>query len=119
MEVRSPEAGMTIDKDMVLVMKIHEVLVGEMGAKPLALKFLIDSQRVFGVDGHYEAEYMLKEGGSLIFMCKQIKKDMIFRVSMGRGQMNYAVEMDKFVGDDLMIKSIFDIKELIEQWMRA
>ncbi len=119
MEVRSPEAGMTIDKDLVLVMKIHEVLVGEMGAKPLALKFLIDAQRVFGVDGHYEAEYELKEGGSLIYMCKQIKKDMIFRVSFGKGQMNYAVELDKFVGDDLIVKSIFDVKELVEQWMRA
>jgi len=110
---------MLIDKDMVLVMKIHEVLVGEMGAKPIALKFLIDSQKATGVDGHYEAEYELKEGNTLRFMCKQVKKDMIFRVSMGKGQMSYAVELDKYVSDDLIARSIFDIKELVDQWIRA
>jgi hypothetical protein len=119
MDVRSPEAGLPIDKDMVLVLKIHEVLIGEMGAKHVALKFLIDSQRAFGVDGHYEAEYELKDGGSLTFMCKQVKKDMIFRVSMGKGQMSYAVDLDKYVSDDLMVKSIFDVKELLETWMKA
>lgn len=110
---------MLIDKDMVLVLKIHEVLVGELGAKPIALKFLIDSQSAVGVDGHYEAEYELKEGGPLKFMCKHVKKDMIFRVSLGRGQMSYAVELDKYVGEDLMARSVFDIKELLDEWIRA
>jgi hypothetical protein len=119
MEPRSPEAGMPIDKDMILVTKIHELLVGEFGARPIMLKFLVDSQRTNNVDGHYEAEYELKSGTSLKFMCKLVKKDMIFRVTMGMSQLNYAVDLDKFINDDLVPISIFDIKELLDQWMKA
>lgn len=110
---------MIIYKDIVLVMKINEVLVGEFGAKPIMLKFLVDSQRVSGVDGHYEAEYELKNGRSLAYSCKQVKKDMIFRVSLGKGVMNYSVDLDRYVNDDLIARSIFDIKGLLDQWMRA
>ncbi len=119
METRSPEAGMPIDKDMVLVMKIHELLVGEFGARPILLKFLVDSQRTNGIDGHYEAEYELKSGASLKFMCKLVKKDMIFRVKLGMSQLNYAIDLHKFINDDLMPISILDIRELLDQWMRA
>jgi hypothetical protein len=119
MDVRSPEAGLPIDKDMALVMKIHDVLVSEFGAHPIMLKFLIDSQRLDGVDGHYEAEYELKSGGSLKFTCKQVRKDMIFRVSLGKGQLNYSVELGKYINDDLMAVSIFDIRELVDQWLKG
>ena len=82
-------------------------------------KFLIDAQGVSGIDGHYEAEYDLKSGGSLKFQCKQARKDMIFRVSLGKGATSYSVEIDKYVSDDLMPVSIFMIRELVDQWLRA
>jgi hypothetical protein len=110
---------MPLDKDMVLVMKIHELLVGEFEARPIKLKFLVDSQRTSGVDGHYEAEYELKSGTTLKFMCKLVKKDMIFRVTVGMTQKSYALDMDKLINDDLVPISIFEIKDLLDQWIRA
>ena len=119
MDVRYPEAGMPINKDMVLVMKIHELLVGEFGARPISLKYVIDSQRTSGFDGHYEAEYELKSGQTLKFMCKLVKTDMIFRVIMGMNQLSYALDLNKLVDDNLMPVSILDIRELLDKWMKA
>jgi hypothetical protein len=119
MDVAPPEVGFPIDKDMILVLKVHELLVGEFGAHPVMLKFLIDSQSVGRLDGHYEAEYELRSGKSLRFMCKQARRDMIFRVSLGKGELSYTVDLDRHISDDLMPRSIFDIRALIDQWLKA
>jgi len=62
MEVRAPEAGLQISRDTALVLIANQLLVTEHGARPITVKFLVDSQRVNGVDGHYEAEYELNNG---------------------------------------------------------
>lgn len=110
---------MPIGKDMILVTKIHELLVSEFEARPIKLKFVVDSQRTHGVDGHYEAEYELKSGTTLKFMGKLVRRDMIFRVMLGMGQMNYTVDLNKLISDDLAPISIFEIRELLDQWMKA
>ncbi len=118
MEAGVEEAGMPIDKDMVLVMKIHETLVGELGARPITLKYVVDSQRMNGGNGHYEAEYEFKSGPNLKFMCKLVRRDMIFRVMLGPRQLNYAIDLNKLIDDDLMPRSYLDIRELVDQWMK-
>ena len=119
MDVRPAEAGMTIDKDMILVLKIHELLVQEYGAHPVTLKYVLDSQRANGMDGHYEAEYDFRNGKTLKFMCKLVRRDMIFRVMAGMNQLNYALDLNKMVDDDLIPVSMLDIRELVDQWMKV
>jgi hypothetical protein len=118
MEVGAEVAGMPIDKDMVLVIKIHETLVGELGARPITLKYVVDSQRANGVGGHYEAEYEFKSGPNLKFMCKLVRRDLIFRVMLGPRQLNYAIDLNKLIDDNLMPISYLDIRELVEQWLK-
>ena len=96
---------------------MHRILVGNYRAKPIRLKFVIDSQRVSGVDGHYEAEYELSNGVVLKLFCKQVRDDMVFKVMRGRGQLNYSVKLAKYVNEDLLAVNIGDHEELVFHWL--
>jgi hypothetical protein len=118
MEVRAPEAGLPIDRDMVLVLTLHKVLVSIHKASLVMVRFIIDSQRMNGVNGHYEAEYELPGGGVLRLYCKQTNDDMMFRVTRGKSQLNYSVKLSKYVDDDLMPISQRDCEDLVSHWLR-
>lgn len=117
MEVRAPEAGLPIDRDMVLVMTIHGVLVAAHKAKHVMLRFVVDSQRMTGIDGHFEAEYEMPGGEMMKVFCKQMRDDMIFSVTRGRSQLNYSVKLTKFVNDDLLAVNMKDYEELVRHWL--
>lgn len=118
MEVRAPQAGLSIDRDLIFVTNLHRVLVEGHGAKPIMLKFLIDSQRVNGINGHYEAEYELADGVVMRIYFKQSNDDMMFRVTRGRGQLNYSVKLAKYVNDDLLPINPEDYEDLVTHWLR-
>lgn len=118
MEVRAPEAGLPIGRECVFVIAINQVLVQRFGAKPLTLKFLVDSQRFNGVDGHYEGEYELAGGGYLKLHCKQVKDDMVFTVTRGNSQLGYSVRLGKYVSDDLVPISMAECEELVQHWLK-
>ena len=96
---------------------MHRILVGNHKAKPTRLKFVVDSQRVSGVDGHYEAEYELSNGIVLKLFCKQFRDDMMFKVTRGRGQLNYSVKLAKYVNEDLLAINIGDHEALVSHWL--
>jgi hypothetical protein len=117
MDVTAPEAGLPIDRDLILVTTLHRILVGNHKAKPIRLKFVVDSQRVSGVDGHYEAEYELSNGIVLKLFCKQLSDDMMFKVTRGRSQLNYSVKLAKYVNEDLMAINMRDCEDLVSHWL--
>ena len=117
MEVKAPEAGLPIDKDLILVVAFHEALVRKHGAKPIALKFLLDSQRSDGVDGHYEAEYEMRGGRPLKLRYKRVKNEMVIKVDKGRGQMSYSINIDRCVDEDLVPIPTHECDELVAQWV--
>lgn len=117
MEVRAPEAGLPLDKDLILVIALHETLVRNHGAKPIAMKFLLDSQRSDGVDGHYETEYEIKGGRVLKLFFKRVRNDMIVKVDKGRGQMSYSINIDRCVDEDLMPTPTKEYDDLASQWV--
>jgi hypothetical protein len=117
MEVRSPQAGLPIDRDLIFVTTLHRVLVESHSAKPIMLKFLIDSQRVSGINGHYEAEYELANGAVIRLYCKQSNDDMMFRVTRERGQLNYSVKLARYVNEDLIAINIEDYEDLVTHWL--
>ena len=115
MEVRAPQAGLPIDRDMIFVTTLHKVLVGNHSAKPILLKFLIDSQRVNGINGHFEAEYEFADGAVIRLYFKQANEDMMFRVTKERGQLNYSVKLAKYVNEDLIALNTEDYEDLVTQ----
>ena len=117
MEVRAPEAGLQISRDTALVLIANQVLVTGHGARPITVKFLVDSQRVNGVDGHYEAEYELNNGTYLGLHFKQVKDDITIRVRRGKSQLSYSVRIDKYVDEDLMPISMSDFTDLVHHWL--
>ena len=117
MEVRAPEAGLQISRDTALVLTANQVLVTQHGARPITVKFLIDSQRLNGVDGHYEAEYELKNGSYLGLYFKQVKDDIMIRVRRGKSQLSYSVRIDRFVDEDLMPVSMSEFEDLVHHWL--
>jgi len=114
--VRAPEAGLPIDKDLAFVLAINQVLVAEFGARPVLVKFLLDSQRMNGVDGHYEAEYETRSGQALRLYMKHSGRSMAIRVGIGRAQFNYSVDIDRYVTDDLVPTDIVEFRELVSDW---
>ncbi len=118
MEVRAPEAGLPIDRGCAFVIVLNQVLVQKFGARPISIKFLIDSQRLNGVDGHYEAEYELRNGANLKVHCKQVKDDMMFRVSRGSNLLSYSVKLGKYVNDDLVPISMAECEDLVSHWLK-
>lgn len=117
MEVRAPEAGLYIDRDMVVVMTLHGVLVSKHRARPLALKFLVDSQQDTGVDGHFEGEYELPGGEMLKVFCKKMRDDMVFTVRRGRSQLSYSVKLSQYVNDDLLPVNMEEYEDLVKHWL--
>ena len=118
MEVRAPQAGLPIDRDMIFVTTLHKVLVGNHSAKPILLKFLIDSQRVNGINGHFEAEYEFADGAVIRLYFKQVNEDMMFRVTKERGQLNYSVKLAKYVNEDLIALNTEDYEDLVTQLLK-
>lgn len=116
MEVRAPEAGLPIDKDLTFVMAVNQVLVAGFGARPVMIRFLVDSQRVDTVDGHFEAEYETRSGSSLRLHMKHSNGSMVIRVSLDKGQYNYSVEIDRYVTDDLVPVDLHEFEELVSDW---
>ena len=117
MEVRSPEAGFTIDRNMILVTTLNQVLVRNHGARAISMKFLVDSQRTNGMDGHFEMEYELKDGALLRINCKQSNEDMIFKVRRNGTQLNYCVPTDAFVSEDFVPTSLSEYEDLVMHWL--
>lgn len=117
MDFRAPEAGLPLDKEMMMVVSVHQALVGKYGARPIALKFLLDSQRSDGVDGHFEAEYELFSGTNIRLNIKRVKGEMVVKVMKGRGQVNYSVNIDKCVNDDLMPIQSKELDDLVSRWV--
>lgn len=117
MEVKAPVAGLPIDKDLILVVAFHEALVRKHGAKPITLKFLLDSQRSDGVDGHYEAEYEMRDGRPLKLRYKRVKNEMVIKVDKGRGQMSYSINIDRCVDEDLVSIPTHECDDLVAHWV--
>lgn len=118
MEVRAPQAGLPIDRDMIFVTTLHRILVEHHSAKPILLKFLIDSQRVNGINGHFEAEYEFANGAVIRLYLKQSNDDMMFRVTKERGQLNYSVKLAKYVNEDLIALNTEDYEALVTQLLK-
>ena len=117
MEAGSPEAGLPIERDMVFVTALNRVLVEKHGAKVVLIRFLIDSQRTSGIDGHYEMEHELKDGAMLKVHCKQSEGDMFFKVFREGTQLNYSVPVSTYVSEDLVPISPGDYEELVDHWL--
>lgn len=117
MEVNAPEAGMPIERDMIVVIGLHQVIVRRHGARPIRLKFLLDSQRQRSIDGHFEMEYELVDGSTLKVYCKLQGRSMLFKVSRGAGQLNYSVDIDKYVDEDLVPLSMPDYEDMVRHWL--
>jgi hypothetical protein len=117
MVVKGPEAGLPIDKDLILVVAFHEELVRKHGAKPITLKFLLDSQRSDGVDGHYEAEYEMGDGRPLKLRYKRIKNEMAIKVETGRAQLSYSINIDRCINEDLVHTPTLEFDDLVAHWV--
>ena len=117
MEVGSPEAGFTIDRNMILVTTLNQVLVRKHGARAISMKFLVDSHRMNGLDGHFEMEYELKDGALLRINCKETGSDMLFRVRRNGTQLNYSVPVDVYVSDDFVPTSMSEYEDLVMRWL--
>lgn len=114
--MRAPEAGLPIDKDMAFVIVVNQVLVAEFGARPVLVRFVLDSQRTNGVDGHFEAEYEMRSGQVLSLHMKRSGRSMAVRVALGRAQFSYSVEIDRYITDDLVPTDIAGFRELVSDW---
>ncbi|UCE92329.1 MAG: hypothetical protein JSV90_04120 [Methanobacteriota archaeon] len=117
MESGSPEAGLPIDRDMILVITLSLVLVKVHGARTISIKFLIDSHRLDKVDGHYEMQHELKDGTQLRIRCKEYDGNMMIKVLRNGTQLSYSVPVDEYVSGDLVPVSMDDFEELVAHWL--
>ncbi|UCE45060.1 MAG: hypothetical protein JSU93_06655 [Methanobacteriota archaeon] len=117
MDIGCPEAGLPVDRDTVLVVTINQVLVRSHGARFVSAKFLLDSQRVTTVDGHFELEYELKDGALLRIRCKKTDEEITFKVFRNGTQLNYSVPVKQFVSCDLIPGPIEEYEELVTRWL--
>ncbi len=117
MEVKALDAGLPLDRDIILVVSLHETLVRTYGARPISIKFLVDSQRRNSVDGHYEAEYELPGGLQMKLFCKLVGDNMVVKVDRGGGQLSYSINIDRYVDDDLMPIPSTEYDDLVSHWV--
>ncbi|MDH4123339.1 MAG: hypothetical protein OEV21_04590 [Thermoplasmata archaeon] len=109
------EEMISLDKEIIFVVKLHETLVTNFDVIPMSISLRNDPE--FGpVEGEFVLEYDLGFGEMLVLTCKREGGNMLIALESGDKIMNYSVLLDMYVDDDFMPVTDGEFSMLIENW---
>ena len=117
MQDPSDEEGVLIplDKEMVFVVKMHEILVINFEVIPESMSLRTDPDG--GSDEiEFVLEYDLGYGESLSIVCRREGGNMMITLFSNDREVNYTVPLDMYVDDDLMPVPDEDYTKLVQGW---
>jgi hypothetical protein len=109
------EDAISLDKEIVFVVKLHETLVSGFDISPVSIGMRKDPDFGFS-EGEFLMEYDLGYGDTLMVTCRREGGDMLISLSSSGKETNYSVPLDMFIDDDFMPVVDEEFTKLVQDW---
>jgi hypothetical protein len=114
-EEEDDEQIISLDKEIVFVVKLHETLVSGFDISPVSISMRKDPDFGFS-EGEFLMEYDLGYGDTLIVTCIREGGNMLISLSSSGKETNYSVPLDMFIDDDFMPVVDEEFTKLVQDW---
>ena len=115
LEEEDDEDSISLDKEIVFIVKLHETLVSGFDVSPISISMRSDPDLGFS-DGDFFMEYDLGYGDTLIVTCKREGGNMLITLSSSGKESDYSVPLDQYVDDDFMPVVDEEYSKLVQDW---
>jgi hypothetical protein len=109
------EETVSLDKEIVFVVKLHETLVSGFDISPVSICLRRDPDFSFS-EGEFLMEYDLGYGDTLKVTCRREGGNMLISLSSSGKETNYSVPLDMFIDDDFMPVVDEGFTKLVQDW---
>jgi len=109
------EDTISLDKEIVFVVKLHETLVSGFDISPVSISMRKDPDFGFS-EGEFLTEYDLGYGDTLMVTCRREGGNMLISLSSSGKETNYSVPLDMFIDDDFMPVVDEEFTKLVQVW---
>jgi len=109
------ENTVSLDKEIVFVVKLHETFVSGFDISPVSISLRKDPDFGFS-DGEFLMEYDLGYGDTLMVTCRREGGNMLISLSSSGKETNYSVPLDMFIDDDFMPVVDEEFTKLVQDW---
>ena len=105
----------SLDKEIVFVVKLHETLVSGFDISPVSISMRKDPDFGFS-EGEFLMEYDLGYGDTLMATCRREGGNMLISLSSSGKETNYSVPLDLFIDEDFMPVVDEEFTKLVQDW---
>jgi hypothetical protein len=109
------EGRVSLDKEIVFIVKLHETLVSGFDVSPVSISMRRDPDFGFS-GGDFLLEYDLGYGDTLIVACKREGGNMLISLSSSGKEFDSSVPLDQYVDDDFMPVVDEEFTRLVQDW---
>lgn len=115
-EVEDSEEGVLhLDKEIVFISKIHEMLVKNFEVSPVSISLREDPD--IGLEGaDFALDYDLGFGDSLNLICRREGGNMLVTLISNEREINHSVPLDEYIDDDFMPVGDEEFASLVQSW---
>jgi len=109
------DSVINLDKEIVFIVKIHEILVKNFEVSPVSIGLREDPD--IGLEGaDFILDYDLGFGDSLSLMCRREGGNMLITLVSSDREINHSVPLDAYVDDDFMPVADEEFVNLVQNW---
>jgi len=104
-----------LDKEMVFIVKMHEVLVTNFEVSPVSMSLREDPD--LGIKGaDFVLEYDLGYGDEMCIVCRREGGNMLVTLLSNDREIDHTVPLDSYVDDDFMPVADEEFVKLVQSW---
>jgi len=115
MKEESGNEEVELDKEIIFVSKLHEILVGNFDLQPISILLRKDPDLGYEA-GEFVMHYDLGFGEELLIRCKREGGNMLISLDSGGREMHYAIPLDLYVDDDFLPVVDEEFEQLVGEW---
>lgn len=109
------EEEISLDKDIIFVSKLHEILVANFDLQPLSIRLRRDPHIGFQ-GGDYVLLYDLGFGDELSVSCRREGGNMIVTLDSGGRRTTYSLPIDLYIDDEFMPVIDEEFERTVSEW---
>jgi len=109
------EAAVALDKELIFIVKMHEVLVSNFEVSPVSISIREDPD--LGLRGaDFILDYDLGYGESMSIVCRREGGDMLITLFSNDKEISHTIPLDSYVDDDFMPVVDEEFAKLVQNW---
>lgn len=104
-----------LDKELVFIVKMHEILVSNFEVSPISISIREDQD--IGLKGaDFVIEYDLGYGESMSIVCRREGGNMLITLFSNDREISHSVPLDSYIDDDFMPVVDEEFAKLVQNW---